>query len=250
MLVLSRRENENVLFPSLGITVKVLRVRGKVVSVGLDAPANVPIVRSELADDQDYVAAIEARSQTLDAEHRHAIKNLLNGATIGLSLLRRQIQLERYDEIEETLGRLMNSFTNLESVLRPEEPAEREEAILLIEDDANERELLAGLLRHYGFAVTTANDGDQALHAIEDGLKPDFVLLDMNLPHCDGPTFLQRIKAQGKTLPVFAVSGSSPSEMGLEDGGETGIREWFSKPLNPDRLVRELQSAAAGGTAA
>lgn len=50
MLVLSRREADKILFPSLGITVEVLRVQGNRTRLGINAPADVPILRHEIAD--------------------------------------------------------------------------------------------------------------------------------------------------------------------------------------------------------
>ena len=50
MLVLSRRCNEPIVFPGLGITVRVVRLRGAVVRIGIEAPADVKVVRGELVD--------------------------------------------------------------------------------------------------------------------------------------------------------------------------------------------------------
>jgi carbon storage regulator CsrA len=48
MLVLSRKEGDEILFPELDIVVRILKVRGKAVSVGIEAPRGIRIVRSEL----------------------------------------------------------------------------------------------------------------------------------------------------------------------------------------------------------
>ncbi len=53
MLVLSRKEGDDVLFPGLDIVVRVLKVRGKTVSIGIEAPRGIRIIRSEL-EPQDY----------------------------------------------------------------------------------------------------------------------------------------------------------------------------------------------------
>ena len=50
MLVLSRRLNESICIPSLHITIRVVRVQGPVVGVGIEAPFDVKIVRGELID--------------------------------------------------------------------------------------------------------------------------------------------------------------------------------------------------------
>ena len=49
MLVLSRRETDKVVFPTLGITVEVLRIRGNVAKLGIDAPPDIPVLHHELA---------------------------------------------------------------------------------------------------------------------------------------------------------------------------------------------------------
>ena len=50
MLVLSRRTDETICFPELGITVKIMKVKGKTVSLGIEAPDEIPILRGELVE--------------------------------------------------------------------------------------------------------------------------------------------------------------------------------------------------------
>ncbi|MBX7102850.1 MAG: carbon storage regulator [Gemmataceae bacterium] len=94
MLVLTRRPDESVLFPQLGISVKVIRVSGSVVRVGVDAPSDLRVLRGELACEtkpdaatlrirraiHSLVAAERSRSQgevaRSDAEVRSAIATL------------------------------------------------------------------------------------------------------------------------------------------------------------------------------
>jgi carbon storage regulator CsrA len=64
MLVLSRRESDKVLFPSLGITVEVLRVQGNKTRLGITAPDDVPIVRHEIANLKDIEFAPEKSKNT------------------------------------------------------------------------------------------------------------------------------------------------------------------------------------------
>lgn len=51
MLVLSRKEGEEILLPELDIVVRVLKVRGRAVSLGIEAPRGIRILRSELVSD-------------------------------------------------------------------------------------------------------------------------------------------------------------------------------------------------------
>jgi response regulator RpfG family c-di-GMP phosphodiesterase len=72
---------------------------------------------------------------------------------------------------------------------------ERAPRALLIEDNVNERELLAGYLRSYGIETTTANDGQDALDYLSLHALPDVVLLDMQMPRCNGRCFIKKVRA-------------------------------------------------------
>jgi carbon storage regulator len=50
MLVLSRGNRERIVFPSLGISIEILKIAGNRVRVGIDAPTEIPVHRSEVAD--------------------------------------------------------------------------------------------------------------------------------------------------------------------------------------------------------
>src|SRR5262249_29674807 len=65
---------------------------------------------------------------------------------------------------------------------------------LLVEDDRNERELLASYLRMAGIEVDVAGDGCAALEYLRRPEPPDVVLLDMGLPRCDGATAVKIIR--------------------------------------------------------
>jgi len=75
-----------------------------------------------------------------------------------------------------------------------------------VEDEENERELLAGYLRLAGFLVDTAGDGCDALDHLHAGERPDVVLLDMGLPRCDGATTACEIRRDPACsgLEIFA----------------------------------------------
>ena len=63
----------------------------------------------------------------------------------------------------------------------------------------------------------------------------------MKMPRCDGPSTVRQIRADShhRQAQVYAVSGTSPEENGLEIG-HTGVDHWFPKPLNTDRLMDAL----------
>jgi len=111
---------------------------------------------------------------------------------------------------------------------------------LVVEDDQNERELLAAYLRMAGLDVEVANDGQDALDYLHTHEPPDVVLMDMALPRCDGPTAIREIRNDPAIadLKIFAVSGRSPEQFG--DRNTFRVDRWFAKPLNAEDLLRDL----------
>lgn len=239
MLVLSRRPEEKVVFPQAGITIHVLGVRGNAVRIGIDAPRDVKVLREELT-------GAPAAPPKPKPSPSHALCNRLNKITLLTHLLEKQWAAGRAGEAGATLKKLTEVVEALdrEAAPRPpEEPAARPKArTLLVEDDANERELLAGLLSLNGFECDTAEDGQAALDFLASHERPDIVLMDMLMPRCDGPEAVARIRRDPRFagLKIFAVSGTAPNEFGVPTGPE-GVDGWFPKPLNPRTFWDALQ---------
>jgi carbon storage regulator CsrA len=253
MLVLSRRPNEKVLFPSINAAVQVVSIKGGTVRLGIEAPPEVTILRAELQDRAAERGATTPLAKPVESslrELRHLLRNRLSVTTVGLGLLRQQVRAGLSGDMEQTIAKIEEEMHLLRQRLDseaaqapspPPEPARKTRKALLVEDEENERELLAGYLRLAGFTVDTAGDGCDALDHLHAGERPDVVLLDMGLPRCDGATTAREIRRDPACagLRIFAVSGHSPNEYGL-DRGPGGIDRWFDKPLDPAVLLREL----------
>jgi carbon storage regulator CsrA len=253
MLVLSRRPNEKVLIPSINTAVQVLSIRGGVVRLGIEAPPQVTILREELqarSAEWGMTTPLTEPAESRLRRLRHLLRNRLSVTTVGLGLLREQARAGLSDEMEGTIAKIEEEMHLLRQRLeceaaqtpsQPLKPARKTRKALLVEDEENERELLAGYLRLAGFAVETAGDGCDALDHLRAGDRPDVVLLDMGLPRCDGATTAREIRRDPACagLKIFAVSGHSPNEYDL-DRGPGGIDRWFDKPLDPAALLREL----------
>lgn len=243
MLVLSRRQNDKLVFPNLGITIEILKIAGRSVRVGVQAPSGVRVFRDEILSELDRVLAEKVASGS-GGESAHRLRNRLNKVGLGLHLLQKQYELGRTDDAERTLESILSEFRTLDEHLGGAESSLSSKAVraLLVEDDANESELLAGILRISGFDVDVANDGCDALSYLADRQRPDVVLLDMQMPRCDGPTTLSAIRGNPnyQGLKVFGVSGRKPAEVGVTLG-PGGVDHWFSKPLNPEALLATLK---------
>jgi len=260
MLVLTRRQNDKIVFPNLGISVEVLRVSGNAVRVGVKAPSDVTILRHEVAERQQKLLGQEAppverpAPRPLERKLSHALRNRLNAATLGLHLLHRKLEQGEIDDADSAIMKIFKELQSLEQEVsaasanksRKARPKGRPRT-LLVEDDANEAELLAGFLRSFDFTVDTVPDGREALSYLKRETTPHVVLLDMLMPRMDGPTTIRAIRSEPayQDLRIFAVSGTEPSELGVTTGPK-GIDRWFRKPLNPQVLVNEIATEVTG----
>lgn len=239
MLVLSRRVDEELVFPNLDIRIKILRNLGNRVQLGIDAPEFIEVVRGERVESWHS-------NSTPTGVSRHEIRNQLNAVRLALELYDRQMNRREIDAANRTFLRIVGQLrqADLEKAGLPS-PAVGATAngpqVLVVDDDANERQLLAGLLQMDGCVVKTANDGLDAISILKQGAVPDVVLLDMQMPRLSGKETLAAIRDGWRELLVFGVSGSTPAENGIALGGSDGIDEWFEKPLNPSQLVHRMR---------
>jgi carbon storage regulator CsrA len=253
MLVLSRRVTEKIVFPGLQTSVQVLGVKGSTVRLGIQAPPEVRVLREEIPDRQAEWAPAAAGPAPQSEQPRleQLVGKRLKIAGIGLELLRGQIQAGRAEEALAIVEALAEDLQLLQRRRAGEArqpapqtpgPARRARTALLVEDNANERELLAQFLRLGGFEVATAGDGCDALDYLHSHARPDVLLLDMGLPRCDGPTTVREIRQDRQLagLKIVAVSGHQPEEYNLARG-PGGIDRWFTKPLDPSALIRDLE---------
>ena len=213
------------------------------------APPEIRVIRNEIANSENVEKSTSLNSLPPDAVH--AVRNRLNKAVLGIHLLQRKIQRGESETSEDTIQNILYELATLaneiEQANRPlDSPTATRRRILLVEDDYNESELLAGFLRTYNFDVKTAKDGDEALDYLADHPNPDFVLLDMRMPGKDGPETIEEIRRDARfhNLKVYAVSGTEPRSLGVPTGPQ-GIDGWFPKPLDPQVLVKELSTVEA-----
>ncbi len=242
MLVLSRRAGQKVLFPSLGISIEVLRSRGSIARLGIEAPDDVPVLREEvLGKSAGTDSAAASIISPMDRELRHEWKNKLNQMMLKLELLQGQLDLGHAVDPNRRLSEVFSELTNLEEATSDEDVRNSSPTVLIVEDQANERELLASCLRQRGIKVGTASNGREAFDFLHDHELPDLVLLDMRMPEVDGPAFLKSIRdnIRLRDLRVFAVSGSPPDEFDID---QTPLDGWISKPVRIDALMQAVRS--------
>ena len=109
--------------------------------------------------------------------------------------------------------------------------------ILIVDDEADIREGVSGILSDEGHSTRTAKNSDEALAAIEQR-RPHLVFLDIWLQgsRLDGLQILQVIKEQHPTLPVVMISGHGNIETAVS-AIRLGAYDFIEKPFKADRLV-------------
>ncbi len=265
MLVVSRKQNQSVVFPSLGIRVEILRTGGKAVRVGIEAPNAIPILRGELADS----AWTEIDSSKATSKEEHELRNRLNRANLAMQLLQKQLAAGRVNDAEESLTIALQAYDQMEKAVASSDAAPEDSCFdagvsdagvsdagvsdagvsgvrkraLLVEDDPNERMLLASYLRASGYDVDTAEDGQAALDYLADH-KPDAVVMDIEMPRLSGIECVKEIRNDYDVdeMKLFVVSGMNQKAANVPSGDQ-GVQRWFQKPLSPEDLVNELESS-------
>src|SRR5580692_6128777 len=115
--------------------------------------------------------------------------------------------------------------------------------VLVVDDEADIRDLVAGILSDEGYAVRTANDSESALAAIR-GRKPALLILDIWMAGggMDGLALLDLVKGLDADLPVIMISGHGNIETAV-GAIKRGAYEFLEKPFKSDRLLLVVERA-------
>ena len=115
--------------------------------------------------------------------------------------------------------------------------------ILVVDDEADIRDLVAGVLEDEGYTVRTAADSNSALEAIEER-RPSLVLLDVWLQgsRLDGLQILEQVKRRDPTLPVIMISGHGNLDTAVAAVRE-GALDFIEKPFEASRLLHLVSRA-------
>ena len=109
--------------------------------------------------------------------------------------------------------------------------------ILIADDDAHIRQLLAFALRKAGFEVEESGDGEAALKAVA-ARPPSLVVLDINMPGMDGLEVCRRLRATSE-IPILFLS-SRDDEIDRVLGMELGADDYVVKPFSPREVVARV----------
>jgi signal transduction histidine kinase/FixJ family two-component response regulator len=107
--------------------------------------------------------------------------------------------------------------------------------IVVVDDNADHRNLMEEVLRPLDFTVLTATSGEECLSLIA-GLKPDLFLVDISMPGMNGWELVERLRAQAQPAPVIMLSAN------IGDGttARSGHNDMLAKPFNLRELTDKL----------
>jgi len=118
--------------------------------------------------------------------------------------------------------------------------AQREETILVVEDEDPIRELVTTALRFTGFKVESAASGREAAAAARNGAF-NLIVLDVNLPDIDGFSICRKLRTDGNMVPViFLTARDDPADIraGFTGGGD----DYVTKPFSLEELMLRIEA--------
>jgi CheY-like chemotaxis protein/anti-sigma regulatory factor (Ser/Thr protein kinase) len=117
--------------------------------------------------------------------------------------------------------------------------------LLVVDNEADDRQLLIELLEPLGFTVRVAASGHDALDLIATGWVPDAVLMDLAMPGIDGWETIRRLRAMLKQAPPIAVVSANAFERGQDNDAGIAARDFILKPVRHELLLDWLTERLA-----
>lgn len=127
------------------------------------------------------------------------------------------------------------------------EPGQRQQRILVVDDELNIRELISMALRYAEFEVESAIDGSSALAASAQ-FRPDLLVLDVMLPDIDGFEVARRISQTGVEPRIIFLTARDTTDdkiRGLTLGGD----DYVTKPFSIEELIARVRAILRRGSA-
>ena len=120
--------------------------------------------------------------------------------------------------------------------------------VLLVEDQKENLDLMAYLLRAFGHEVITACDGAEGLEAARQ-TRPDLMVIDIQMPVMDGLELVAAVKGNDALAPIPAVGVTAFAMVGDRDRIlAAGFDGYLSKPIDPTTFVAELERFLASSS--
>jgi len=110
--------------------------------------------------------------------------------------------------------------------------------ILVVDDDIMNCTIMVRILKNLGYQATSAESGEQALKLLAN-MPFDMVLMDCQMPECDGYTTTSMLRVTNQTVPVIALTADSVKGT-RERCLESGMNDYLVKPVSIDLLKTSI----------
>lgn len=119
--------------------------------------------------------------------------------------------------------------------------------VLVVDDDPTQRRLIQAVLERDGFAVSHAQNGDEAIQHLNSGAGVDVVLLDLIMPGISGQDTLVEMRARGFNQPVIVLTATGGIDT-VVSAMQAGACDFFVKPASPERITVSIRNALSMGS--
>jgi two-component system chemotaxis response regulator CheY len=117
--------------------------------------------------------------------------------------------------------------------------------ILIIDDSAAIRQSISYILQQEGYATVEAGDGLEGLSRLDESVRFDCIITDVNMPNMDGITFIRKARENPKFkfVPILVLTTESQGSK-MNEGKEAGATGWIVKPFSADKLLAVVKKVA------
>ncbi len=115
--------------------------------------------------------------------------------------------------------------------------------VLLVDDSTTMLMSMKAGLEISGFQVEVAGDGEQAMHKLDTGLKPDLIITDIHMPKMDGIEFIRQARRKLRFTPILALTTDGQSTR-RDQARELGATGWLLKPVGGSDMLRVIKQVS------
>lgn len=123
--------------------------------------------------------------------------------------------------------------------------------ILVVDDEADVRDVIRLQLEHKGLNVLEAEDGQKAIEILQSGdnmVNIGLILCDIRMPKVNGVEYIEFLKQEAPSIPIVVITGYPDTELAI-GLMKKGIKDYLVKPVEKERLLAVVDEQIAAGKA-
>lgn len=119
--------------------------------------------------------------------------------------------------------------------------------ILIVDDSATMLMSVKANLEMNGFKVVSAEDGVKAMNKLKEGIKPDLIITDINMPNMNGIELIKNARALPglRFTPILALTTES-QQAKRDEAKKIGATGWLVKPVSGTDLIKVIKQVVPG----